>query len=116
MKRSAPEPGHPPVDTPAAAVGGGAGPIVNSLPGRRVSAMLLLAAAALDLTRCGLVATTARQAGKAAVPVSVGLAVAVITLWTARGCRRGTRWSGLVAFLIGTGSAPQVAASGFGAA
>ena len=75
--------------------------------------MMLLAAAALDLTRCGLVASTVRQLGEAAVPVSAGLAVAAVTLWTARGCRRGTRWSGLAAFLIGTGSAPQAAASGF---
>lgn len=116
MKRSAPKPGHLPEDKPAIAVGRAAGPIVNRLPGRRVTAMMLLAAAALDLTRCGLVAATARQAGKAAVPVLAGLAVAALTLWTARGCRRGTRWSGLAAFLIGMGSAPQAAAAGFSAA
>ena len=83
------------------------------VPKRRVTAVMLLAAAALDLTRCGLVASTVRQAGEAAVLVSAGLAVAAVTLWTARGCRRGRRWSGLAAFLIGTGSAPQAAASGF---
>jgi hypothetical protein len=48
---------------------------------------MLLAAAVLDLTRCGL--------------------------WTARGCQRGVRWSGCAAFLIGTASGPQAAASGF---
>jgi hypothetical protein len=63
MKRSAPKPGHLPEDKLAIAVGGAAGPIVNRLPGRRVTAMMLLAAAALDLTRCGLVAATARQPG-----------------------------------------------------
>jgi hypothetical protein len=78
--------------------------------------MMLLAAAALDLTRCGLVAATVRQAGGAAGLVSAGLAAAAVSIWTARGCRRGARWSGWAAFLIGTASAPQAAASGFTAA
>ena len=115
MKRPAAENGCPPGEAPAVAADGAA-PIADRLPSRRVTAVLLLAAAALDLTRCGLVVMTARQAGKAAVPVSAGLAAAAITLWAARGCLRGTRWSGLAAFLIGTGSAPQAAASGFSAA
>ncbi len=51
-------------DATAAAAGGAAGPFAARLPARRVTAMLLLAAAALDLTRCGLVAATVRQAGK----------------------------------------------------
>ena len=90
--------------------------VTTTLPCRRVTAMMLLAAAALDLTRCGLAVATIRPAGDAAMLVSVGLAAAAITLWTARGCRRGARWSGLAAFLIGTASAPQAAASGFTAA
>jgi hypothetical protein len=78
--------------------------------------MMLLAAAALDLTRCGLAVATIRPAGEAAMLVSAGLAAAGISLWTARGCRRGARWSGCAAFLIGAASAPQAAASGFSAA
>jgi hypothetical protein len=115
MKRSAPETGHLPEDTPAVAAGGAAGPIANRLPSRRVTAVLLLAAAALDLTRCGLAVATIRPAGEAAMLVSVGLAAAGISIWTAHGCRRGARWSGCAAFLIGAASAPQAAASGFSA-
>jgi hypothetical protein len=48
--------------------------------------------------------------------VSAGLAAAAVSLWTARGCQRGTRWSGWAAFLIGAASGPQAAASGFHAA
>ena len=78
--------------------------------------MMLLAAAALDLTRCGLVMGTVTQAGTAAALVSAGLAAAAASLWTARGCQRGARWSGWAAFLIGIASGPQAAASGFHAA
>ena len=92
---------------------GTAEPMATTLPGRRVTAVLLLAAAALDLTRCGLAVATIRPAGEAAMLVSAGLAAAGISLWTARGCRRGARWSGCAAFLIGAASAPQAAASGF---
>jgi hypothetical protein len=81
-----------------------------------VTAIMLLAAAALDLTRCGLVATAVRQAGEAAMPVSAGLAAAAVSIWTARGCQRGARWSGWAAIVIGAASAPQAAASGFSAA
>jgi hypothetical protein len=45
--------------------------------------------------------------------VSAGVAEAAACLWAARGCRRGVRWSGWAAFLIGAGSGPQAAASGF---
>jgi len=90
-----------------------AGPAATRLPIRRVTATLLLAAAALDLARCGLVVGTVTQAGTAAGLVSVGLAAAAASLWTARGCQHGTRWSGWAAFLIGTASGPQAAASGF---
>ena len=93
-----------------------AGPDATRLPFRRVTAMMLLAAAALDLTRCGLVVGTVTQAGAAAAQVSAGLAAAAASLWTACGCQRGARWSGWAAFLIGIASGPQAAASGFHAA
>jgi hypothetical protein len=104
--------------TGARAVGtdGTAEPMATTLPSRRVTAVLLLAAAALDLTRCGLAVATIRPTGEAAMLVSAGLAAAGISLWTARGCQRGARWSGCAAFLIGAASAPQAAASGFCAA
>ena len=116
MKRPPPETGHLPDGARAVAAGGAAGPIASRLPSRRVTAIMLLAAAALDLTRCGLVAAAVRQAGEAAMPVSAGLAAAAVSVWTARGCQRGARWSGWAAFLIGAASAPQAAASGFSAA
>jgi hypothetical protein len=90
-----------------------AGPAANRLPLRRVTAIMLLTAAALDLTRCGLVVGTETQAGTAAALVSAGLAAAGFSLWTACGCQRGARWSGWAAFLIGIASGPQAAASGF---
>ena len=90
-----------------------AGPAATRLPLRRVTAIMLLAAAALDLTRCGLVVGTVTQAGTAAALVSAGLAAAAVSLWTACGCQRGARWSGWAAFLIGIASGPQAAASGF---
>ena len=93
-----------------------AGPAATRLTIRRVTAMMLLAAAVLDLTRCGIVVATLTQAGTAAALVSLGLAAAAASLWTARGCRRGARWSGWAAILIGTASGPQAAASGFHAA
>ena len=99
-----------------AAADGAAAPIANRLPSRRVTAVLLLATAALDLTRCGLVAATVRQVWEAALPMSAGFAAAAVSIWTARGCHRGARWSGWAAFLIGAASGPQASASGFGAA
>ena len=90
-----------------------AGPAPTRLPIRRVTAMMMLAAAALDLTRCGLVVGTVAQAGTAAALVSAGLAAAAVSLWTAHGCQRGARWSGWAAFLVGAASGPQAAASGF---
>ena len=116
MKRPAPENGRLPGDAPAAAADGAAGPIANKLPARHVTAVLLLVAAAMDLTRCSLVAATAGQAGGAAMPMSAGLAAAAVSIWTARGCQCGARWSGWAAFLIGAASAPQASASGFKAA
>jgi hypothetical protein len=103
---------HQSEDVPAAA-GGAAGPMAARVPIRRVTAMMLLAAAVLDLTRCGLAPVTAAQAGAAAGPMSAALGAAAVSLWAARGCQRGARWSGWAAFLIGAASAPQAAASGF---
>jgi hypothetical protein len=77
---------------------------------------MLLTAAALDLSRCGIVMATARHAGPAIGLVSAGLAAAALTLWTARGCQGGRRWSGWAALLIGAASAPQAATAGFHAA
>ena len=63
---------HRSADTPAAEGDGTAGPRATRLPIRRVTAIMLLAAAVLDLTRCGLVAATVRQAWEAAMPMLVG--------------------------------------------
>ena len=81
--------------------------------GRRLIAVMLLAAAALDLGRCGIVLATARHAGSAIGLIAVGLAAAAVSLWAARGCQGGGRWSAWAALLIGAASAPQAAASGF---
>lgn len=83
------------------------------MAGRYLVAGLLLAAAALDLTRCGLVLATARPAVLAAGLLCAGLAAFALSLWTARACRDGRRWSVWAALLIGAASAPQAAASGF---
>ena len=83
------------------------------MAGRYLTAGLLLAAATLDLTRCGLVLAAARPAAEAAGLVSAGLAAFALSLWTARGCRAGRRWAAWTALLIGAASAPQAAASGF---
>jgi hypothetical protein len=82
-------------------------------PGRHLIAVLLVAAAALDLARCGIVLATARQAGPAIGLVAVGLAAAALSLRIARGCRSGRRWSAWAALMIGAASAPQAAGSGF---
>lgn len=80
---------------------------------RRLIVVLLLTAAALDLTRCGLVMTAARHSAPAAGLVAAGLAAAALTVRTAPGCRVGQRRAGWAALLIGIASAPQAAASGF---
>jgi hypothetical protein len=80
---------------------------------RYLIAMMLLAAAALDLTRCGIVVATARHAGPATGLVSAGLAAAALSLCATRGYRGGRRWSGWAALLIGAASGPQAAMSGF---
>jgi len=89
-------------------------PAGDSRPDRYlVAVMLLTAAAALDVTRCGLVMETARSPGPTAGLVAAGLAAAALTARTARGCRSGRRWAGWAALLIGAASPPQAAASGF---
>jgi hypothetical protein len=80
---------------------------------RRLTVVLLLTAAALDLTRCCLVMTAARHLAPAAALVATGLAAAALTARTARGCQAGQPWAGWAALLIGVASTPQAAASGF---
>jgi hypothetical protein len=82
-------------------------------PGNALIALLLLAAAALDLTRCGIVLVTAAHPAPAAGLVAAGLAAAALSVRTASGCRGGRRRAGWAALLIGALSAPQAAASGF---
>jgi hypothetical protein len=108
---------RPPGDIPGAGTGRRAPvPAAGLRPRRRLIAVLLLAAAALDLTRCGIVVANARHAGPAIGLVSAGLAAAALSVWTAHGCQGGQRWSGWAALLIGAASAPQAAAAGFRAA
>jgi len=98
--------------------GAEAGPMPPRAEGRAARcliAVLLLAAATLDLARCCLVMATARHPAPAAGLVAAGLAAAALSIWTARGHLRGRRWPACAAVLIGTASAPQAAASGFGA-
>jgi hypothetical protein len=56
---------------------------------------MLVAAAALDLTRCGLVMVAVRHPASAAGLVVDGLAAAALSARTARGCQGGQRWGGL---------------------
>src|SRR5260370_20659547 len=90
-----------------------ASPAAGKQPSRWLIAAMLLAAAALDLTRCSLVLMTARHPGPAAGLAAAGLAAAALSAQTARGCRAGRRWAGWAALLIGAASGPQAAASGF---
>ena len=99
--------------TAADADGGTVPPARDSWPGRYLVAVMLLTAAALDVTRCGLVMAAARHPGPTAGLVAAGLAAAALTARTARGCRSGRRWAGWAALLIGAASPPQAAASGF---
>jgi hypothetical protein len=80
---------------------------------QRLIVVMLLIAAALDLTRCGLVMATARHPAPTAGLVTAGLAAAALTARTARGCQAGRRWAGWAALLISVASAPQAAVSGF---
>jgi hypothetical protein len=82
-------------------------------PGRRLIAVLLLAAAGLDLARCGLVVGTGRPALPAAGLVAAGVAAAALSMCAARACSGGRRWAVWAALLIGIASTPQAVASGF---
>ena len=89
------------------------GPAAGARVVRRLTVVLLLTAAALDLTRCGLVMAAVRHLAPTAGLVTAGLAAAALTARTARGCQAGRRWACWAALLIGAISAPQAAASGF---
>ncbi len=82
-------------------------------PGRHLIAVMLIGAAALDLTRCGLVLAAARHPAPTAGLAAAGLAAAALSVRTARGCQAGRRWAGWAALLVGAASAPQAAMSGF---
>jgi len=97
----------------AAADAGTAAPVPGSRPGRRLTAVLLIAAAAVDLIRCSLVPMAAPHPAPAAGLIAAGLAAAALSVWTARGCQAGRRWSSWAALLIGATSAPQAAVAGF---
>ena len=90
-----------------------AAPAARPRPGRHLIAVMLLTAAVLDLTRCGLVLAAARHPAPTAGLAAAGLAAAVLSVRTARGCQAGRRWAGWAALLIGAASAPQAAMSGF---
>jgi hypothetical protein len=105
---------RPPRDVPGADADGGTTlPAAGLWPGRGLIAVMLVAAAALDLARCGIVLATARHAGPALGLVAAGLAAAALSMRAARGCQGSRRWSAWAALLIGAASAPQAAASGF---
>jgi hypothetical protein len=102
-----------PWDSTTDAEGGKTEPATGTQTVRRLIVLMLFTAAALDLTRCGLVMAAARHPGPTAGLIAAGLAAAALTARTARGCRAGRRWAGWAAVLIGLASAPQAAASGF---
>jgi hypothetical protein len=102
-----------PRDIATDAESGKTGPATGTQIVRRLIVLMLLTAAALDLTRCGLVMAAARHPAPTAGLVAAGLAAAALTARTARGFRAGRRWAGWAALLIGLASAPQAAASGF---
>jgi hypothetical protein len=99
--------------TAAGAAGQKAAPAARPRPGRHLIAVMLIGAAVLDLTRCGLVLAAVRHPAPAAGLVAAGLAAAALSVRTARGCQAGRRWAGWAALLIGAASAPQAAMSGF---
>ena len=78
---------RPPRDSPATTDRGAA---ADARSGALVISVLLITAAVLDLSRCGIVLVTA-----------------------SRGSCRGRRWADWAALLIGAASAPQAAAIGF---
>jgi hypothetical protein len=106
--------GRMPWDIPAAGADGEqATPAARPGSGRHLIAVMLIGAAVLDLTRCGLVLAAVRHPAPTAGLVAAGLAAAVLSVRTARGCQAGRRWAAWAALLIGVASAPQAAMSGF---
>jgi hypothetical protein len=102
------------LSSPAAGVGSRTtSPVAVSRPARRLIGVMLVVAAALDLTRCGLVMVAVRHPASAAGLVVVGLAAAALSVRTAGGCQGGQRWAVWAALLTGAASAPQAAMSGF---
>ena len=93
--------------------GGKTAPAARAQVVQRLIVVMLVTAAGLDLTRCGLVMAAARYPAPTAGLVTAGLVAATLTARTARGCRAGHRWAGWAALLIGAASVPQAAASGF---
>ena len=96
-----------------AAAPGTASPAARRPTGLRLIAVILIAAAALDLTRCSLVLMTSRHVAPTVGLVAGAIAAAVVSLTAARGYRAGRRWAAWAALLIGVASAPQASASGF---
>jgi hypothetical protein len=99
--------------TAAGTDGGKAALAARPRPGRHLIGVMLLTAAALDLTRCGLVLAAARHPVLTVGLVAAGLAAAALTVQTAYGCQADRRWACWAALLIGAVSGPQAAASGF---
>jgi hypothetical protein len=84
------------LSSPAASAGSRTtSPVAVSRPARRLIGVMLVVAAALDLTRCGLVIVAVRHPASAAGLVVIGLAAAALSVRTARGCQGGQRWGGL---------------------
>jgi hypothetical protein len=97
----------------AAATPRTASPAASRPTGLRLIAAMLIAAAALDLTRCSLVLMTFRHVAPAVGLVAAGIGAAAVSLNAARGYQAGQRWATWAALLIGVTSAPQASASGF---
>jgi hypothetical protein len=104
---------HPPRDVQPADADDPAASAAKIPPARRLITVMLLAAATTDLARCGIVLATATHAVPAAGLLTAGASAAALSLWTARGCHSGRRWSAWAALLVGMASAPQAASTGF---
>jgi hypothetical protein len=97
------------------ACGRAASPGMEQRPAGRLIVTLLISAAALDITRCGLTVVSHRHLAPAVWLIAAGTAAAVVSVIAARGYRAGRRWAALLALLIGLASGPQASSSGFGA-
>jgi hypothetical protein len=104
-----------PVAEAAVAAYGTTPPASGARAGRRLIAAMLLAAAALDLTRCSLVLMTFRHLTSASGLVAAGISATALSAAAARSWLAGHRWAAPTALLIGVASAPQGSASGFSA-